>query len=113
MMKASAVKRWRKRAERKSRGAISAKLSVSQQIEAEKQALELWLRHELKYDAYHDLLFLGIGAFALTGKLMTQAEIAVVFPPNEEGIGGLKEFIWDVTRNDCRLTIRIMGELGL
>ena len=112
MLNTSAVKKSKQRAERKSRVSPSPNQSLALEAGAEENAFKLWLQHELKYDAYHDLIFLGIGAFAVTGKLMDESVLSILFPPDEDGIGALKEFIWDVTRNDCRLTCRIANELA-
>lgn len=113
MLNTSAAKKSKQRAECKSRVSTSPNQSLALEAEAEENAFEFWLQHELKYDAYHDLIFLGIGAFAVTGKLMSESVLSILLPPDEDGIGALKEFIWDVTRNDCRLINRGRNQFGL
>ncbi len=113
MLNTSAVKKSNKRAGRKSPVSPSPKQSLALEAGAEENAFKFWLQHELKYKAYRDLIFLGIGAFAVTGKLMDESVLSILFPPDEDGIGALKEFIWDVTRNDCRLINRGRNQVGL
>lgn len=111
MLNTRAVKKSKQRAIPKSHVSPSPNQSLA--AGSEENAFQFWLQHELKYDAYHDLIFLGIGAFAITGKLMDESVLSILFPPDEDGIGALKEFIWDVTRNDCRLINRGRNQVGL